>query len=134
MRFLEVISGWINRYFSHEEAVYLVFFVVVAFLAVFTLGGVLAPVLTGLILAFLLVGFIDRLKALKVPELVAVYLTFFIFLSVMVAIVFIAVPLLVRQTGALVNVLPNLAERLQEAVRNLQQAFPDLLTPEQMSG
>ena len=53
MRFLEIIGGWINRYFSHEEAIYLVLMLVVGFLVLFLLGGVLAPILTGLVLAFL---------------------------------------------------------------------------------
>ena len=61
MRFLEIIGGWINRYFSHEEAIYLVLMLVVGFLVLFLLGGVLAPILTGLVLAFLLQGVVRRL-------------------------------------------------------------------------
>ncbi len=63
MRFLEVIGSWINRYFSNEEAIYLVVLLVVGFMVLFTLGGVLAPVLTGLVLAFLLQGLVKRSRS-----------------------------------------------------------------------
>lgn len=131
MRFLEVIGSWINRHFSNEEAIYLVVFCVVVFTLLFTLGGVLAPVLTGLVIAFLLVGLVERLKAFRVPELAAVSIAFVLFLSVMIALLVILVPLLVRQTQALVAALPNIMERLQEASRQLLEAFPDMVTPEQ---
>ena len=67
MRFLEVIGGWINRHFSNEEAIYLVVLLVAVFALLFTLGGVLAPVLIGLVFAFLLQGMVKRLVELKVP-------------------------------------------------------------------
>ncbi len=111
MRFLEVIGGWINRHFSNEEAIYLVVFLVVIFVLLVTFGGVLAPVLTGLVMAFLLL--VERLKTLRVPELAAVIIAFILFLSAMVALLVVLVPLLVRQTQALVAALPNIVERLE---------------------
>ena len=53
MHFLDVIGGWINRHFSNEEAIYLVVLLLAVFLLLFTLGGVLAPVLTGLVLSLI---------------------------------------------------------------------------------
>ena len=81
MRFLEVISGWINRYFSNEEAIYLVVLLVAGFTLLFTLGGVLAPVLIGLVFAFLLQGFVKKLVEYHVPDKVAMYSAFLIFLG-----------------------------------------------------
>ena len=50
---LNVLRGWIHRYFSDEEAVVLAVLLVTAFAVVLTLGDMLAPVLAGLVLAFL---------------------------------------------------------------------------------
>ena len=97
MRFLEVIGGWINRYFSHEEAIYLVVLLVAAFLVLITLGGVLAPVLTGLVLAFLLQGIVVRLERWRVPSGPAVYLTFVLFLGALIALMLFVFPLVWRQ-------------------------------------
>ena len=47
---LNVLRGWIHRYFSDEEAVVLGVLLVVAFATVLTLGHMLAPVIAGLVL------------------------------------------------------------------------------------
>ncbi|MGE4408228.1 MAG: AI-2E family transporter, partial [Pseudomonas sp.] len=53
---LKVLRGWVHRYFSDEEAVVLAVLLFLAFAAVLTLGNMLAPVLAGLVLAFLMQG------------------------------------------------------------------------------
>jgi putative permease len=61
VRFLAVIGSWINRHFSNEEAIYLVALLVAAFFVLFTLGRFLAPILTAIVLAYLLQGLVERL-------------------------------------------------------------------------
>lgn len=133
MQFLEVLGRWVNRYFSHEEAIYLVVLVTGALLVLFALGGVLAPVLTALVLAFLLAGLVERFKRLHIPERPAVYLTFLLFLSGMVAILVFLVPLVIRQTQALVKALPDILVRMREIMQRLVEAFPELVTEAQVS-
>lgn len=132
MRFLEVISRWVNRYFSNEEAITLVVLLFGVFFVLVSLGGVLAPVLTALVLAFLLTGLVERLKRLGLPELPAVLLTFLLFLSGMVACLFGLMPL-IRQTRALVEGLPGLLGRLREIALRLVEAFPELITEQQVA-
>ena len=112
MRFLEIIGGWINRHFSHEEAIYLVVFLVGIFLILVTVGNVLAPVLTGLVLAFLLQGLLKRLIGWGVSPGAAVYLTFVVFLSALVALMLFVVPLVWQQLSALRSALPSIVLRL----------------------
>ena len=133
MRFLEVISGWVNRYFSNEEAIYLVALLVVGFLVLFTLGGVLAPVLTGLVLAFLLQGLVKQLVDWRVPEAGAVWLAFLLFIGVLTALALFVAPLVWQQLRALVEALPGLVGRGREAAGDLAQAFPELLTEAQIT-
>ncbi len=131
MRFLQVISGWINRYFSNEEAIYLVVLLAAGFLVLFVLGGVLAPVLTGLVVAFLLQGLVKRLAAWRVPDAGAVYLTFLLFVSGLVGVALFVAPLVWRQLAALVQALPDVIGRLREMAGNLAAAFPEFVTEEQ---
>ncbi len=132
MRFLEVISGWINRYFSNEEAIYLVVMLVVGFLVLFVLGGVLAPVLTGLVIAFLLQGLVRRMMSWHVPETAAVYLTFILFMGGMIAFLVFVVPLAWQQLRALTRGLPEIVVRLREVGADLSERFPELITPAQI--
>ena len=59
----KVLRDWIQRYFSDEEAVVLAVLLFLAFTAVLTLGGMLAPVLAGMVLAYLMQGLVVRWSA-----------------------------------------------------------------------
>lgn len=132
MRFLEIISGWINRYFSHEEAIYLVLLLVAGFMVLFVLGGVLAPVLAGLVIAFLLQGLVRALTSLHVPERPAVYLTFLLFVGAMIAFLGFVVPLVWQQLRSMMRALPDVMGRIREIGRDLAERFPDLITEAQI--
>ena len=133
MRFLEVIGNWINRYFSNEEAIYLVVLLVAGLLVLLLLGDVLAPVLTGLVLAFLLQGLVNVLRRWGVPAAAAVYLTFLLFLGGSAALVLFVVPLAWQQLKSLATALPDLISSLGEVARELTASFPDIIPEGQVS-
>ena len=58
---IKVLRGWMQRYFSDEEAVVLAVLLFLAFAIVLTLGKMLAPVLAGLVLAFLMQGLVGAM-------------------------------------------------------------------------
>jgi len=132
MRFLEVIGGWINRHFSHEEAIYLVVLLAVGFIVLFLLGGVLAPILTGLVFAFLLQGLVKRLTLWHVPQSLAVYLTFILFVMGLITLVVFVVPLVWQQSRAMIEALPEVVGRLREVGRDLSEGFPELINQAQI--
>ena len=127
MQFLEVIEGWINRHFSNEEAIFLIVLLVVAFSILVFFGGLLAPVLTGLVLAFLLQGLVTKLVAWRIPKTGAVYLAFLLFVGVVSGMLLFLFPLVWRQLSAFVNTLPAMIERLQKTIRELPDAFPNVI-------
>ena len=51
---LKVFQGWVQRYFSDEEAVVLAVVLALGFAIVISFGDKLAPLLTGVVLAYLL--------------------------------------------------------------------------------
>ncbi|MYA18364.1 MAG: AI-2E family transporter, partial [Gammaproteobacteria bacterium] len=128
MRFVEIISGWINRYFSNEEAIFLVVFLTAALLILIFFGGVLAPVLTGLGFAFLLRGVGSRLVAWRVPRLVAVGVVEVLFLGVLTALVIVILPLVWQQLRDLVNALPGFLDGLRELAAALPQRYPEFFS------
>ena len=94
---LNVLRGWIHRYFSDEEAVVLAVLLVTAFAVVLTLGDMLAPVLAGLVLAFLMQGLVGALERVRIPHLVAVWLVFLMFVGALSVCILFLVPLLWQQ-------------------------------------
>ncbi len=133
MKFLEVISSWVNQYFSNEEAIYLIALILVVVVALVTLGGFLAPVLTGLVFAFLLQGLVKWLEVLKVPRMAGVYISFLLFIGAILAFLLIMVPLLLQQTQGLISLIPTAIKLLREWVADLAVRFPEYVTQEQIS-
>ncbi len=129
MRFLEVIGGWINEHFSNEEAIYLVVLLLVGFAVLFFFGAYIAPVLAGLIFAFLLSGLVDRLVAWHVPRLAAVWIVFALFAGGAVALVIGIAPLIWRQLTELVNAMPGVIDRLRVLTGNISSDFPGIFSP-----
>ncbi|HEY5646745.1 MAG TPA: AI-2E family transporter [Pseudomonadales bacterium] len=132
MRFVEVIRGWINQHFSNEEAISLVVFLVAAFTLLVVFGDMLAPVLTGLVLAFLLQGLVKRLTDWGVPAKPAVYLAFVVFLTALTTLLLFVVPLIWQQLVALRASLPTIVARLQDMIRDLPAMAPGFVTAEQV--
>lgn len=64
----KVLRDWMQRYFSDEEAVVLAVLLFLAFTVVLTLGGMLAPVLAGMVLAFLMQGLVNALSVCGCPR------------------------------------------------------------------
>ena len=128
VKFVDVIGDWINRYFSNEEAIFVVVSLVVGFVVLVTLGTVLAPILTGLVFAFLLEGAVAQLERLKLPRLLAICLVEVLFLGALIALLVGVLPLVWRQLGDLVNALPGFIERLRELAQDLSRSYPEFIS------
>lgn len=128
----KVLRDWMQRYFFDEEAVVLAVLLFVAFTAVLTLGGMLAPVLAGMVLAFLMQGVVNFLVRLRVPELFAVGLVFALFMGVLLVFLLVLVPLLWHQLITLFNELPGMLAKWQSLLLLLPERYPHLVSDEQV--
>ena len=104
----KVLRDWIQRYFSDEEAVVLAVLLFLAFTAVLTLGGMLAPVLAGMVLAYLMQGLVLALERMRMPGAAAVGLVFALFMGVLLVFIVVVLPLLWHQLITLFNELPGM--------------------------
>lgn len=128
----KVLRNWMQRYFSDEEAVVLAVLLVLAFTIVLTLGGMLAPVLAGLVLAFLMQGMVVQLERLRMPEGAAVGLVFALFMGALVVFLLVLVPLLWHQLITLFNELPGMLAKWQSLLLLLPERYPHLVSDEQV--
>ena len=129
---LKVFRGWVHRYFSDEQAVVLAVLLFAAFAVVLVLGGMLAPVLAGLVLAFLMQGMVGALERMRIPHLVAVWVVFLVFVGVLAICLLIIVPLLWQQVLTLFNELPRMLGEWQSLLLLLPERYPQLLSEEQV--
>ena len=87
MSLLKVISSWLDRYFANEQTLALLLFLGLVFFALIYFGVVLAPLMSGLIGAFLLNGVANKLERYRMSRVIAVLSCLVIFLLVIFFVV-----------------------------------------------
>lgn len=127
-----ILRSWIERYFSDEEALILLVVLIAGFAAVIWFGRMLAPFFTALVIAFLLQGVVGALTRRGIPHLLSVIVVFLGFVSVLLALAFILLPLIWDQLIGLVQETPRMFASGQSWLDELQSRYPNLITPDQM--
>ena len=128
----KIVSRWIERYFSDEEALLLFVLLGVAILIIIGLGQTLTPVFAGIILAFLMQGGVNRLKKHSFGHLSAVILVFLAFIGAVGALLFIVMPLAWQQSVNLFNELPRIMSEIKEVLLLLPQRYPEMISEQRV--
>lgn len=130
---LQVLRSWIERYLSDEEALLFALLLALAIVVILTMGHLLAPLLTGLVLAFVMQGLINFLARCRVPRNIALSLTFLMFLGVFFGFFLLVIPRVWRQMVNLFNELPRILDRGLELLAYIPANFPNLVTEEKLT-
>ncbi|GEK48611.1 AI-2E family transporter [Halomonas pacifica] len=132
MTLKSVFKGWVEHYFSDEEAVILLVVLVLGVAAVVWFGKMLAPFFTALVIAFLLQGAVNWLERRRLPHLLAVILVFLGFVGLLLAMALILMPLIWNQLVTLLQEIPRMFASSQQWLDQLQMRYPTLVTPDQV--
>ena len=130
---MNIVRDWYNRYISDPQVVILAVLLIAGFVVMMTLGEMLAPVMAGLIVAYLLDGVVEKCRRLGAARLSAVILVFLLFMSFLVFALLWMMPHLSAQLTQLVQQLPNWIAQGQEAVQHLPEKYPNLFTQTQVN-
>ena len=134
MNFIGVLGSWVNRYFSRPDAIFLVAAILAVSAVLYVLAGALAPVLTGLVIAFLLQGLVERLESIGCHRLLAIVIAMVVLIGSVFAIVLLAVPLVWQQASSLLALAPSVIGMLRDGLSGLAARFPEFITEEQILG
>jgi len=129
---LKVMKGWMDRYFSDEEALIFLIILVASFAIIIGFGQVLAPVFIALILAYLLQGGMHACKAKGLGHLSSTIIMFLLFVGMFMTLLLVVIPATIAQAGQLFYELPKMLSNGQDLLMLLPQKYPDLVTPEQV--
>ncbi len=129
---MKIIGDWFRRVLSDPQAVILVVLLVVGTTVVVLMGQMLAPVIAGIVIAYLLEGLVEPIVARRVPRLVAVLAVFSLFSAFLLFVVVGLLPLLSRQLTQLVQLLPTMLLRGQELLMSLPATYPRFITEAQV--
>jgi len=130
---VKVMRSWFHRYFSDPQAVLLAILLVASITILMTMNQILAPVLVSIVLAYLLDGVIKSLQEWRFPRPLAVFLVYSVFMTLLVFIVVVLLPLVSYQLTELIRELPNMAAEGHKYIKNIPDHFP-LISNEHVDG
>ena len=129
---MQLITKWFKRYFSDPQVVFLGGFLVVLFAVLLLAGGMLAPVVAAVIIAYLLEGLIAPLQRLAVPRLFAVLVIYLGFLLFVILILFGLLPLISKQATQLIQQIPVMLAEGQAVLQQLPERYPEVISAAQV--
>ncbi len=129
---LEIFEKWYRRYFVEEESIILLVLIAASLVLLMTIGDILAPVLAGIVLAYLAQGLSTRLQNLGLPQWLGVTVSFLVFMSVFFGVSLYLLPLVWRQLLSLAGEMPRMLQQAQEFLSVLPERYPELVTQQQL--
>ena len=129
----EVMRGWVNRFLSDEEGVLLAALLIVSVIIIVTMGTVLAPLLTGIVLAYVMQGAIKTMERFQMPKGLGVSITFDIFMGFFLSLLFFVIPRVWRQLQSLFQNIPSMVERTRDLLGELPVNYPELVSEQQVT-
>jgi len=130
---MQLITDWFRSYFTNPQVVILVLALAGIFLIVTTFGGMLAPVLASIIIAYLLEGIVAPLENRNVPRPIAVGIVYLFFLAFAIFLVVGLLPLLSRQTTQFLSQVPGMISQVQAALLRLPELTSQLVSEDQVT-
>lgn len=129
---LKVFKGWMERYFSDEEALIFLLLLISSFAIIIGFGPVLAPVFIAIIMAYLLQGGMNYCKSKGLGNLVSTLIMFTLFIGIFMSLLFVIIPATIAQAGQLFYELPKMLVQGQDLLMLLPERYPELITAEQI--
>jgi putative permease len=129
---MELLRDWFRRSFSDPQVVILGLFLVIGSAIVIGLGAWLAPMFASIVIAYLLEAVVRWLQRIGLPRMAAVLIVFLLFITVLLFLIFGLVPLVSRQLTQLVQQFPAYLTKGQDLLRQLPEAYPQLISDKQI--
>ena len=123
---IEVFKTWYEKNLSDPQVIILALFIVLGAVVILSWGGILAPVLAAIIIAYMLEGLVKRITRLGVPRIFSVLISFTLFVTFVVLLLFGLVPLVSRQLSQLIRNLPDILSKVQQLIVALPEKYPSL--------
>lgn len=129
---MDLIRNWVRRTMDDPQIAAFIILLVAGLLVLITLGGLLAPVIAALVIAYLLEGLVRTFEKFGVPRLLAVTVVILFLTAFLVLVLFALIPMLYRQVAQLVDQLPAILTQGQMLLLQLPEHYPQLFSESQI--
>lgn len=130
---LSWLKNWYNHKFSDPQVVVLFLMLLLGFLAIYWLGGILAPLLVAIAFAYLLEWPVARLSQLGLSRSISTTLVVMTFLTLSILMLMWIMPLFWHQGRTLLRDMPIMIEQGRHYLLELPDAFPGIVSTEQVN-
>ncbi len=129
---MNMITDWFRRTFSDPQVVVLIGVLIITIVLMAIFGGMLAPAIAAVVIAFLLDGPIDWFVRKGARPMIAFLSVFIGFLLLGLIVLLAVIPPLVQQIAQFINDTPAIISSLQRGLLTLQERFPELISEDQV--
>ena len=128
----QLLSDFYDRYFHDEESVILVILLALGLTILLVFGSALAPLITAVIIAYLMQGLINVLLRYDLSQRLAFTLVYMLFIGIFLLLLLFLLPQAWNQLRRLMNELPNLLSQWQASLMLLPENYPNLFSEQQI--
>ena len=123
---------WLKVQLSNPQIVFLTLFLLATALIISYAGAIFAPVIAGIVIAYVLEGLVGRFTDLGLPRPVAVGFVYIGFIAFVISTLLVVFPVLYSQLTQMVQQIPALLYRGQLELVQLPKHYPELFSVEQV--
>ncbi|GIU34521.1 AI-2E family transporter [Shewanella colwelliana] len=127
-----LLTSWYKERFSDPQAVTLVFILVAIALAIYFAGGLLAPLIVALVLAFLLEWPVAQMVKVGINRTTGASLVLVLFIGIMLLLTFGLVPSVWKQGVSLVSDLPSMLDKGLITIKGYVEQYPQFMSTTQL--
>ncbi len=127
----KLVNDFFDRYFHDEESIILVMLLAIGLGILLFLGSILAPLITSIIIAYLMQGLVNILRKYGVSERLAFISVYTIFMGLFIIILVVVLPQVWNQLRRLLTELPNLITEWRSFVMLLPENYPSIFSTTQ---
>ena len=128
----KLVNDFFDRYFHDEESIILMLLLTFGLGVLLLFGGVLAPLITAIIIAYLMQGLVEILLRRGLSSRIAFILVYAVFIGVFLSMLLFLLPSAWNQLRRLMNELPSLISQWQASLLLLPENYPNLVSEQQI--
>ncbi|MBC8211073.1 MAG: AI-2E family transporter [Gammaproteobacteria bacterium] len=130
---IDVFKRWYLRNFANPQTVILALILVVGIALVIVMSKHLMPILVSIVIAYLFEGTVQKLGKIGINRTIAASLMTAMFLTMILLLFLVLLPLLSAQISDLFRELPGMLGKGQNMLAQLPQRYPDYVSEQQVN-
>ena len=129
---IDIFKRWYTRNFANPQTVILALILIIGSALVIVMSKHLMPILISIVIAYLFEGTVQKLGFIGVNRTISASLMTAMFLTMILLLMFVLLPLLSAQITDLFRELPRMLGQGQQMLSQLPERYPDFISDQQV--